>query len=237
MKPLHWVHGRLRLAHDWLLPRSCALCGAEVSRARDFCDGCERALPVLLSCCSCCATPLALESADDPLCGACQQHVRPYALVRAPFRYDTPIDRLIQGAKYAGRLDWLALLGRRLIEHVESRAAEINAVTAVPLHTSRLRERGYNQSLELARALARHLRLPLLHVVRRVRATAPQAELAREDRHNNVRNAFAATHAIDGLRLALVDDVMTSGATVEAVSRCLRKAGAASVEVWVVARA
>lgn len=231
------MHERLRLTRDWFLPPACVLCGDSVSRPRDFCEGCERALPVLDFCCSRCAVPLAGASGDTLLCGDCQQHERPYTSVHAPFRYAAPIDRLIQGAKYAGRLDWLALFGRRLMRHVESRAAGVDAIMAVPLHTSRLRERGYNQSLELARALAKHLGLPLRHGLRRVRATAQQAELAREDRHRNVREAFAATGALDGLRVALVDDVMTSGATVEAVSRCLHKAGAASVEVWVVARA
>ena len=170
-------------------------------------------------------------------CGECQQHPPAYASAHAPLRYQPPIDRLVQGAKYNGRLDWLDLLGRRLAVHVTGRAALVDAIVAVPLHQSRLRERGYNQSLELARLLGKRLALPLRHGLRRTRATAPQSQLSREERRQNLRGAFTATAGFDGMRVALVDDVMTSGATAETVSRCLLQAGATQVEVWIAARA
>jgi ComF family protein len=107
----------------------------------------------------------------------------------------------------------------------------------VPLHRSRLRERGYNQSLELARPVAKHLQLPVIDGLVRTRPTPPQAALSREARRKNVRRAFAARADFTGMRVAVVDDVMTSGATAEMVTRCLRKAGAVGVEIWVVARA
>ena len=157
--------------------------------------------------------------------------------MHAPFRYAAPIDRLIQGAKYNARFDWLDLLANRLTEHIRIRATEVDAIVPVPLHRSRLRSRGYNQALELARPLAKNLRLPLHRGIERVRSTPAQIAMSLEDRRRNVRNAFAASGEFTGLRLALVDDVMTSGATVQAVTRCLRRAGAASVEVWIVARA
>lgn len=108
----------------------------------------------------------------------------------------------------------------------------------VPLHRARLRERGYNQSLELARVVARHFGLPLaMHAVRRVRATTPQTTLTSNERRRNVRNAFHATVDFSGKRVVIVDDVMTSGHTVNALARCLRRAGAVSIVVWVTARA
>lgn len=230
------IAGRLAVARDWLLTRSCALCGARISRGQQFCDGCEHSLPLLDSGCAVCATRLP-PGADGALCGECQQHPPRYASVHAPFRYAAPIDRLIQGAKYNARFDWLDLLANRLTEHIRIRATEVDAIVPVPLHRSRLRSRGYNQALELARPLAKNLRLPLHRGIERVRSTPAQIAMSLEDRRRNVRNAFAASGEFTGQRLALVDDVMTSGATVQAVTRCLRQAGAASVEVWIVARA
>lgn len=120
---------------------------------------------------------------------------------------------------------------------MRSRVNAIDAVVPVPLHRSRLRGRGYNQSLELARPLAKRMQVPLNLGIERVRATPPQTAISRAERRRNVRGAFAATADFSGLRIAVIDDVMTSGATVDAVAQCLRKAGAARVEVWVVARA
>lgn len=171
------------------------------------------------------------------ICGRCQQHPPAYAAVHAQFRYATPIDRLIQGAKYGGRLDWAALLGRRLAHHLHDRAPVFDAIVPVPLHRTRLRERGYNQSLELARPIIKRLKIPLMHAVRRLRATPSQASLPAEERIKNVRQAFAVNGEVKGLKLAVVDDVVTSGATVEAVAQCLLRAGAKRVEILAVARA
>ena len=108
----------------------------------------------------------------------------------------------------------------------------------VPLHPSRLRERGYNQALEIARPVARHLGIALdYHCTRRVRATPPQTELPRRQRHGNVHGAFALCRTPKATRIAIVDDVMTSGHTVNELAGCLRRAGVRHIEVWVVARA
>lgn len=171
------------------------------------------------------------------ICGRCQQHPPAYAAVHAAFHYTTPIDRLIRGAKYGGRLDWAALLGRQLAHHMHAHVPDFDAIVPVPLHRTRLRERGYNQSLELARPIIKRLKIPLLHAVRRLRATPSQASLSAEERTKNVRHAFAINGEVTGRSVAVVDDVVTSGATVEAVARCLLKAGAKRVEILAVARA
>lgn len=220
----------------WLRAASCTLCGVRLAHGADFCPACERSLPRLTACCCRCAAPLQ-GALDTSICGGCQREPPRYLAVHAAFHYAPPIDRLIQGAKYGGRLDWADLLGRRLARHVAARAEAVDAVVPVPLHRARLRSRGYNQSLELARPLARQLALRLCQDLERVRATPPQARLSREERRRSVRGAFAVRRELDGARLALLDDVMTSGTTVDAATRCLLRAGAASVEVWVVARA
>ncbi|MEK7191520.1 MAG: ComF family protein, partial [Pseudomonadota bacterium] len=149
------------------------------------------------------------------------------------------VDRLIQNLKYHRQLSLARILGNLLAKHLDTNTAiRPDALVPVPLHPARLRERGYNQSLELARVVARRFDLPLTtHAVKRVRATPPQTMLTSNERRRNVRNAFHTTVDFSGKRIAIVDDVMTSGHTVNALAKCLRRAGATNVVVWVVARA
>lgn len=232
------AYARLASLGARFLPDACALCTAPAPRGRHLCPACERALPRLAAGCPVCAAPADPALAGAPLpCGRCQRRPPPYRAVRAPFRYASPVDRLVQGGKYSGRLDWLALLAQHLVRHLGDAGACVDLVVPVPLHRTRLRSRGYNQSLELARPVARALGLPLRHALGRVRATRPQAGLPAAERRANLRRAFAPRAPVANARIALVDDVMTSGATVAAAAASLRAAGAASVEVWVVARA
>lgn len=130
------------------------------------------------------------------------------------------------------------MLGNHFAAHLAARGESADVIVPVPLHRTRLRQRGYNQSLELAQPIARTLGLPMaVHGVRRVRATAPQVGLAHKERRRNVRGAFETKSDFEGQRVAVVDDILTSGHTVEALARCLRRAGAAEIAVWVLARA
>lgn len=231
------VYERLKRIGGWLMSTPCPLCGTAIPIGDDLCDGCDRSLPPLAAACARCAAPFESVEAAGAICGLCQQEPPAYSIVRTPFRYAPPVDRLIQGAKYGERLDWAALLGRRLARHIATSAVAVDAIVPVPLHRSRLRERGYNQSMEIARPLAAAFGLPLRSDVERTRATPAQTALSREARQKNVRNAFVAKNDYTGRRVAIVDDVMTSGATVEMLARCLLKAGANEVEIWVVTRA
>jgi ComF family protein len=176
---------------------------------------------------------------DVPHCGACQKKPPAFDEAIALFRYDTPVDRLIQALKYRGQLDQARLLGTLLAQRLQAASpARPDCLLPVPLHPARLRERGYNQSLELAKPVARALALPLeRHAVQRVRATRPQMELARAERARNLRNAFQTEQDFHDQHIAIIDDVMTSGHTVNALARCLKRAGARRVSVWVIARA
>lgn len=145
------------------------------------------------------------------------------------------MDALIARFKYGGALHFGALLGRLLGEHCRQRRPD--AVVPVPLHRARLAERGFNQARELARPLASLIGVPILdHACRRTTATPPQAGLAAQQRYVNLQGAFSASARVRGMRLALVDDVMTTGSTFEALTLELLRAGATSVEVWAVAR-
>jgi ComF family protein len=148
------------------------------------------------------------------------------------------VDRLIVNLKYHHRLELARTLGRLLAEPLRQLADLPDAIIPVPLHPSRLRQRGYNQSLEIARVVANRLDLPVItRAARRMRATAAQTALPLKQRARNVRNAFAANGDVAGKHVAIVDDVMTSGHTVSALAKALRRAGAKEISVWVVARA
>ncbi|OBS08287.1 competence protein F [Acidihalobacter prosperus] len=222
-----------------LYPPVCALCGDAGADGLDLCAGCRADLPRLQRGCPGCGRPLP-ERAAGGLCGRCLRRRPAYATVYAPYRYAPPVDRLIAEFKFRGRLANARLLGELLVRAARADGrAPPPVLIPVPLHPRRLRGRGYNQSVELARPLARAFGSRLeVDCVRRLRATAPQMSLPAKRRRANVRGVFAMR---GGCRLsgavAVVDDVMTTGATVDELARVLLRAGAASVEVWSIARA
>ncbi|GAB4512060.1 MAG: hypothetical protein Tsb0026_15700 [Sulfuricaulis sp.] len=195
-------------------------------------------MPRTQNTCPRCGTPGAVIG-TDALCGECQKRPPAYDGTRAVFRYASPVDRLIQHLKYHGRLELSRVLGGYLAEYMLTLNDPLpDVVMPVPLHATRLRERGYNQSLEIARFVSKQLRVPLdWQGAQRIRPTAPQTELPRDQRRKNVRGAFTASKTVTGQSIAIVDDVMTSGHTVDALAECLLQSGAREVRVWVVARA
>lgn len=220
------------------MPGTCVLCDARIPRTQTFCTGCETALPRLAWPCPQCAAPIEGTTTNALRCGACQKRPPAFSKVFALYGYAPPIDGLIRALKYHRRLELARILGEQLAQGLANALRGIDLVVPVPLHRARLHERGYNQSLELARPIAKHLRLPLdFDCLQRTRATAPQAGLTPAERRHNVRGAFVATPTVNKLKIAVVDDVMTTGHTANAVAQCLRKAGAKEVHVWVVARA
>lgn len=214
----------------WLFEPVCALCGA-ANPAHDLCEACERALPWLRAACPQCARPQPVAVT----CGACQQRPPAFARTHALFQYRPPVDRWIQRFKYHGDLAAGALLARLVARFAPATSATL--ALPVPLHPRRLRARGYNQALELARGLHRSSLTLNAHALSRVRPTRAQVDLPPERRRSNVRGAFAATPAVKGRDVILLDDVMTTGETARAAAKALRAAGAASVTAWVVARA
>lgn len=233
------VNIRLKSIHEWLWPGNCLLCAARVPAGKDICAACEQSLPRPSWACPRCAAHGAAAEAAGAACGVCQKHPPAYAFTRAAFRYATPVDKLIQNLKYHGRLELSRMLGGHLAEHLQTLNDPLpDVIVPVPLHASRLRERGYNQSLEVARSVAQQLELPLnWKDAQRIRPTAPQTELPRDQRWKNVRGAFKANGSFAGQRIAVIDDVMTSGHTVNALAKSLLQSGAVEVRVWVVARA
>lgn len=220
-----------------LLPPTCLLCGADGALGRDLCAGCAAGLPRNLLACSGCAIPLAENSAAG-FCAECQTQPRSFDRTFAPFRYQPPVDFLICGLKFEGRLSHARLLGELLTAALVERTEPLpDCIIPVPLHPRRLRERGFNQALELARVAARQFRIPLLAGgLRRVRYTTQQTRLDAHRRQTNPLGAFAVGRWETGARVALIDDVMTTGSTVGECARVLRAGGASEVEVWALGR-
>ncbi|MEJ2508110.1 MAG: ComF family protein [Gammaproteobacteria bacterium] len=236
----------LSFARSRYLPARCVLCGAPGSDGRDLCAGCAADLPrlnpVLGQACSRCAAPLP-PSSPGAVCGRCLRRPPPHEATVAAFRYEPPLSRLITELKFHQRLHLARLLGEELAEAVAAalalRADEApQVIVPVPLHRARLRERGYNQALELARPVAARLDIPLApSLCERVRATSAQTDLPAGRRRANVRGAFRANDCSGIDRVALVDDVLTTGHTVAELARVLKRAGVRRVEVWGCARA
>jgi ComF family protein len=176
----------------------------------------------------------AVALASGGICGACLDRPPRFDRVEAVFAYGFPVDGLLHACKYGGRLALAGLLGRELARVV---TGGVDAIVPMPLAPRRLAERGFNQALEIARPVARAARLPLLATAcRKVADTPPQAALPWGERARNIRRAFVCDADLKGMRVAVVDDVLTTGATMNELARVLRKAGAVEVVGWVVAR-
>lgn len=218
------------------LPQACLLCGARVA-GRMLCAGCAEDMPHLpRKRCPQCALP----THDGALCGHCLKHPPAFQQTVAVFAYAFPLDALVRHCKYGGDLavaDWFA--DSLALEFSQARANRPppDLILPMPLHDMRLSERGFNQAGEIARRLAPVLGIPwFAEGCRRIRNTPPQAGLDLKARRRNLRGAFQCDLDLTGKRVALLDDVMTSGASLDELAMTARKAGATEVSAWVVAR-
>jgi len=186
----------------------CSVCAADLPRASNPCAGCGLSRPVV----------------------HCPRHAAPWHVdaVVAPFAYAAPLDHHIQQLKYAGVRSLGRAFGLLLAPAVRSACSDVDVLVAVPLHPTRLRERGYNQAIEIARPLCRALDVPvLLRGIERRHASPSQTSGTVEQRRASVAAAFRVARSLAGLRIAIVDDVITTGATVNALAAQLLAAGAA----------
>ncbi len=227
----------LKQALYGLIPGTCILCEARTRRNLDLCRDCERDLPWLTKQCYRCALPLA---SPDPVCGACISSPPPFEHCFAAFEYADPIDRLIREFKNNQQL----LTGKVLASLLASAFSFYHhaddwpdLLVPVPLHRSRLRRRGYNQAAEIADVIADQCNLHLDgQLCRKIRETQDQKTLDVHARRANIRGAWQLDRRVEGLRIALIDDVVTTGATASELAGLLLRGGAASVHVIALAR-
>lgn len=233
---------RIAKVYNWLFynrhglyPPRCTLCGQPGAGSRDLCSGCLADLPRNDLACLRCGAPL---HNGATLCGPCHHALPPFVQSTIPFRYAPPLDHLLQQLKFHQRLHLAPLLGGMLADAVAARDEPLpELILPVPLHNTRLRERGYNQAVELARPLAQQLAIPFAHDrLKRIRRTAAQTSLKGKERRKNLRGAFAVTGKLPG-HVAILDDVVTTGATATELARTLKRNGVEIIEIWAVARA
>jgi ComF family protein len=219
------------------LPQQCALCAAPCG-ALLVCGACSEQLPRIARACPRCALP----STSGLVCGACLARPPHFVAAFAAFAYAFPLDRLLHAFKYGGRLAHADFFAASLAECVADDIARRldrlcpDALVALPLAPTRQRERGFDQAAEIARRVAQLTGVPKVQGLHRTRDTPAQAALPWKERAANVRGAFAADPSLAGLHIAIVDDVMTTGATLSAAAGAVLRAGARAVEVWAVAR-
>lgn len=226
---------------DLLFPPHCLGCGQRLATSRTplLCPHCVSGLAFLRSpLCSCCGLPFP--SGADHLCGDCLVGHHVFDLARSLLQYRAPVSNLILSLKFTGNLGGLATL-RALLEHDGFLATfgEPDLLLPVPLHSGRLRARGFNQALVIARECLPQWRNRIApDLLLRHRPAMPQALLSGKKRRGNLGNAFslAQPNSVAGAKILLVDDVYTTGSTVNECSRVLSKAGAERIEVLTVAR-
>jgi len=216
-----------------LFPQSCMLCADSQGGDLALCSGCLADMPWhQQSTCPQCALP----SYESQLCGNCLQSAPAFDITRALFRYEYPLDAMLQRYKYQQSLH-IAKTFSRLMQTNFSISHSFDRIIPMPLHPKRLAERGFNQSLEIAKLIAKklHIRFDTASCSR-VRFTLPQASLPLKTRIKNMRGAFSCHEDLQGQRVILLDDVMTTGASLHELAATVKSAGASHVECWVVAR-
>lgn len=231
----------IKYIQNGLLPSKCVLCGAAGVFQRDICEDCYNSLPLNNIACSRCALPLSVNTAGA-VCGQCLLKPPPYARCISLFHYEAPVDYIVRRLKFGKDLLCARLLGALFANHLgniyENQHHKPDVIIPVPLHKTRLRERGFNQAVEISRIIASHMRIPIdLRACQRRKMTLPQAELPANQRKQNLKAAFSFDPKPDFHHIAIVDDVMTTGHTINEMVNTINKKGVYSIDVWVCARA
>jgi len=224
--------------YHFLLPSLCLLCGFPTKNAYNLCEACQKNLPILPHHCLQCGQILAGQPMNIK-CGACLTNPPPFRQIYALFQYQTPIMQMITRLKFQERLDYAQafseLLRERVLHHWYHKKPLPQVLLPVPLHPKRLRERGYNQALEIARGLADLIPIDVTGI-KRVKNTQPQTQLSALKRKQNIAQAFVSSCDYTGRSIAVIDDVITTGQTVLELCRVLKKNGADNIDVWCCAR-
>lgn len=222
-----------------LLPYTCVLCAELSDQRRDLCKACEEELPWLEGACKRCGLRLPAGAGSD-VCGGCLTTAPPFDRTFALYEYHNPIDHMISAAKFNNHLVYTRLFGELMASQIKMQwyvDGLPELIIPVPLHTKRLRERGYNQSLEIAKTVAKKLALPIdtRHCLR-IKATDPQSRLVHAARAANVKQAFTLRKPLTVKHVAILDDVVTTGNTVSELTQVLKAGGVERVDVWCCAR-
>lgn len=232
------VNNWLRIVQDSLLPPTCILCANRGYDSQDICQPCLNSLVKNWHCCYRCASSFATATFKPQLCGHCISAAPAFDATHAPFLYHGALRHLITTLKFNAQYKNARLLGYLLAHYLQQSTTLPEKIIPVPLHRRRFCERGFNQSTEIAKAVAKQLKIPTdLRSASRIKNTARQTDCSAKQRPSNVKNAFSVNLPTTPRHVAIVDDVMTTGSTANELAKTLKKAGVARVDVWVCARA
>jgi len=230
-----------------LFPSRCVLCSQTVkspaiNEAIELCEACFNKMPFNTACCVCCALPLPDDNAGDTLCGRCIQKTPEYDYAHSVFRYEGDIIRLVHQLKFSEKITYARSIGEWLLSAYDSdevlNKEAPDCLLPVPLHTSRLRQRGFNQSIEIARVLSIKRDIPIEYgAVIRERSTISQTGLNAKQRQKNIKTAFKVVSEMPYKNVLIIDDVVTTGSTVNELAKLLKKNNVERVGVLSIARA
>jgi len=232
----------LRRMLDILIPPRCLGCRTVVAEDGALCPSCWSEVSFISPPqCKICGLPFTVDPGGEAICGACSARRPAFGRARAVFLYDEGGRRLVLDYKHRDRTHGAAFFAKWIVRAAPDLCADADVIVPVPLHWSRLFKRGYNQSALVGRALGKITETPYEPMVlKRIRRTISQVGLSGDARKRNVAGAFSVSakgpEKLDGKRVLLVDDVLTTGATVEGCAKVLRKAGASGVDVVTLAR-
>ena len=237
MRFIHFV----KQLYNKLLPYTCVLCHHPSQRTQDLCEPCHSEMPILTHSCQRCARELP-PTLPNRLCSHCLKQPPPFDATYAAFSYKDSVTKLILNLKFNNALNNARLLGELLAKRIKEdwyQQQDLpDIIIPVPLHSKRLTERGFNQALEIAKLVAKSLKLPLETTsCQRIKFTSPQATLKVEHRLNNIKNAFLINKDFSNKHIAIIDDVITTGQTITEFAFSLKKAGAKKIDIWCCARA
>lgn len=232
------VNNWRNIIQDYLLPPTCILCGNPGFNSQDICQPCFKELPRNIHCCYRCAETFETAHATPQLCGHCLTKSPVFNETYAPFLYQHTARYLITQLKFNRQYKNARLLGYLLANHLKITAEMPEVIIPTPLHPNRYKERSFNQTLEIAKTLSKQLNIPInSKSCFRSRDTPHQINLPAKQRHKNIKNAFKVNKPIKAQHVAILDDVMTTGATANELAKTLKKAGVMKVDIWVCARA
>ena len=221
-----------RLFYPW----NCRLCCGHCGERAGICADCASILPWCRACCVVCGLPIIPKEDIPTICGACQQHKPYFDRLFAPLWYQAPISEFIVNFKYFSQWEHVPLLIELFLDACPKPPPDA-LLLLVPCHPERVKVRGFNPVYEFIRELRQRMNIEFRgNAIKRIRSTEAQTGKTKRQRQVNVKNAFEVTLDLQGKNIILFDDVVTTGATVNELSKCLKRRGAAYVEVWAIAR-
>ncbi|MFK8066858.1 MAG: ComF family protein [Gammaproteobacteria bacterium] len=234
---LHFKNSHLSVSRVY-----CVLCGERCNKTDTFkstflCSACKKDLPIINNPCQVCGMPLSLKSSTK-ICGSCLNNAPFYQQSLIPLQYNFPVTSLVKQLKFNNKFIYSEILSQILLEKIQQGSSSFpEYIIPVPLHFYRLIKRGFNQSELIAKSLSCQLEIPVdLKCCKRIRNTPHQTGFTINERNKNIRNAFSVNGTFSAKHIAIVDDVVTTGSTVNELARMFQKSGVEKIEIWAAAR-